>query len=553
MKQKPKNKVIECMTRLTSERIYITDPMGRCPFDTSLKLFNQAKYFAYNEAYKTLNPTYVESERSLHDRIVDKYNLSSYYAHSAQRLGEGTLNSQKTLQEDRIEELKQKVKDIGKTLSYRQAEITKKENDARALEKYISKLNQNPEGKHKLTLNCFGTTEITGYKAVKGINLKKETEETTVLKLLYKDLYPALRRARNKHSQTQYFYNNTVIKLENAQKIKKVQFCQNKQDRRYNYMQLSGRSDSDFKNYPVHVTPFEKDDTIKFKVEFQLYDKTRKEFITEFPHGSSLLKEALASEVKFPIAFGLEKRYDACRKRWYLIFDAVFDLRKIALIPGDIIKGAIGIDLNVGHIDFCETDRIGNPVEYGSIPYTVTGSSEENNQSLNKALRQVTKLADKKGKPIIIEKLDTKKSKWKSTYRDKALNRTYHLFPYARYTRMITRLALEYNTEVFEVNPAMTSIIGSLKYARTMNLPSHIAAAYVIARRGQGFEEKIPKAWKPLAGNGNNWKQWSNLWKVNEKLVKAKFGFANNERVKSNILLPSLSRNQENEIPDILF
>ena len=553
MKKPVNNTPLDCMTRIASARIYLSDTEGKCPFDDSFKLFNQARYFAYNESYKTLNPNYKKPEASLYDRTKEKYNLTSYYANSAIRLGEGTFESQKSVQKDRISALEQKAEDIEKKLSRRKAEVTKKEKDVRKLEQYLSELKQNPSSKKKLTLNCFGTTKITGWTAVKGVKLKRGTEETTVYKLLYDDLYPALQRARANCSHTSYAYNNTLQKLENAKEIKNVRFSKNNPERRYNHIQLSGRADTPFKNYPVRVTHKKEGEITKFTVSFQLYNGEWTKFDTFFPYGSDLVQEALDSKESFPIAFGIEKRYDKHRKNWYLLFEAIFNLRKFVPIPCDIVKGAIGIDLNVGHIDFCETDKTGNIVDYGSIPYSVTGTSEENSISLNKALRTVAKQASRNGKPIIIEKLDTKKSKWKSTYRDKNLNRTYHLFPYARYTRMITRLALQYNTEVFEVNPAMTSRIGSLKYARFRNLPSHIAAAYVIARRGQGYEEEIPKVWKELARKGTNWKQWSNLWKANEKLVKNNFDYPNTERFKSNILLPSLSRNQKNEIPDILF
>ena len=43
------------------------------------------------------------------------------------------------------------------------------------------------------------------------------------------------------------------------------------------------------------------------------------------------------------------------------------------------------------------------------------------------------------------------------------------------------------------VNPAYTSKIGKQKYSKARKLTVHNAAAYVIARRGQGFEDKYIK------------------------------------------------------------
>ena len=43
-----------------------------------------------------------------------------------------------------------------------------------------------------------------------------------------------------------------------------------------------------------------------------------------------------------------------------------------------------------------------------------------------------------------------------------------------------------------EVNPAYTSVIGKLKYARQKGISIHKAASYVIARRGMGYGERLP-------------------------------------------------------------
>lgn len=74
-----------------------------------------------------------------------------------------------------------------------------------------------------------------------------------------------------------------------------------------------------------------------------------------------------------------------------------------------------------------------------------------------------------------------------------------------------------------QVNPAFTSKIGKLKYSQQLCLSNHQAAAYIIARRGLGFKEKIPKLFKANLSSQNlwkkdelvsNWKVWSILFKV---------------------------------------
>jgi uncharacterized small protein (DUF1192 family) len=52
--------------------------------------------------------------------------------------------------------------------------------------------------------------------------------------------------------------------------------------------------------------------------------------------------------------------------------------------------------------------------------------------------------------------------------------------------------------QVVKVNPAYTSIIGKLKYAPLYNIDKDTAGAYVIARRGLGFKERLPKNYRKL-------------------------------------------------------
>ena len=47
--------------------------------------------------------------------------------------------------------------------------------------------------------------------------------------------------------------------------------------------------------------------------------------------------------------------------------------------------------------------------------------------------------------------------------------------------------------EIVLINPAYTSQVGMEKFGERMKLNRHQAASYVIARRGQGFQDKLKK------------------------------------------------------------
>ena len=72
-------------------------------------------------------------------------------------------------------------------------------------------------------------------------------------------------------------------------------------------------------------------------------------------------------------------------------------------------------------------------------------------------------------------------------------NRRTNTFAYRQLSDTIQRTALRFGINVKLVNPAYTSWIGQVKYAETFGLSRHSAAAYVIARRGLGLDEDLPK------------------------------------------------------------
>ena len=58
--------------------------------------------------------------------------------------------------------------------------------------------------------------------------------------------------------------------------------------------------------------------------------------------------------------------------------------------------------------------------------------------------------------------------------------------------KLAIRKALRRGVSVVQVNPAYTSIVGQHKYAHAYGMSVHEAAAFVLARRGQGRDERLP-------------------------------------------------------------
>ena len=122
-----------------------------------------------------------------------------------------------------------------------------------------------------------------------------------------------------------------------------------------------------------------------------------------------------------------------------------------------------------------------------------TGTKAEN--EMRQVIAEIGKYALMTGKSIIKEdlsfiktksKIDKAKDKYGKDY-----NRMIHTLDYSRYEDTIQNMATRLGIDLVEVNPAYTSQIARNKYCKAKKIPIHNGAAYVIARRGQGFKDKV--------------------------------------------------------------
>jgi IS605 OrfB family transposase len=158
-------------------------------------------------------------------------------------------------------------------------------------------------------------------------------------------------------------------------------------------------------------------------------------------------------------------------------------------------EGLIGLDINPDNLAVTEIDKVGNLLHSFVLPMKLDGKSQGQRQHIiNDCLIELRKYALLKQKDIVIEKLDFKK---KRRELEKNTN--------AKYARMLSSFAYQqvisgikvngykFGINIREVDPSYTSIIGKNKYSIPLGLSIHQAAAYVIARRGYEYKEKIKK------------------------------------------------------------
>ena len=156
--------------------------------------------------------------------------------------------------------------------------------------------------------------------------------------------------------------------------------------------------------------------------------------------------------------------------------------------------GCVGVDFNADHLAVTETDMNGNLIGSKRIDLPFAGKSTGQRAALlSDALEQVLEWALRAKKPIVVEDLDFEQKKKQLGQMTAAQARMLSGLAYAKYQQLVASKCHRRGVTLLKVNPAHTSVAGRLKYARPKGLSVHQAAAGAIARRGQGFTEKLPR------------------------------------------------------------
>ncbi len=154
--------------------------------------------------------------------------------------------------------------------------------------------------------------------------------------------------------------------------------------------------------------------------------------------------------------------------------------------------GCIGIDMNPGSIGWAYVDHDGNLKAHGQIPLALGLPSGKQDSNIVDACLQLAALADRFVCPVVCEELDFSSKKEQLRERGRNYARMLSGWAYSRFYELLSRILNNRGIYLIKVNPAYTSVIGLVKYARQYGLASDEAAAMAIARRGMRLSENIP-------------------------------------------------------------
>lgn len=200
-------------------------------------------------------------------------------------------------------------------------------------------------------------------------------------------------------------------------------------------------------------------------------------------------------------------------------------------------NGIIGIDVNAYpfHLALAFTSKDGNLEKYQRINLNeLLEVNSEKRQYLEwQIAHEIIKIAKEEKKAIAIENLQ-KLPKGKRGDGFAKLRIRLQKWSYKRLLDKIEVLARRNGIEIIKINPAYTSVIGKLKYSPQYNIDKDIAGAFVIARRGLGYKEKLPKNYKELL-NDTDFLSYTiakiedNITKLKQKLKEEKNEYKRNK------------------------
>jgi IS605 OrfB family transposase len=180
-------------------------------------------------------------------------------------------------------------------------------------------------------------------------------------------------------------------------------------------------------------------------------------------------------------------------------------------------NGYKGFDTNPDGLAVCHVNEYGSPIAFSWL-----GDGGLQDYPTNKRENLIYELAHKLVKGCVKDGTGLIGEDLKFI-QDKQVNskfrRMSHSFCYNKLLTIIERLCFRYGVEFIKVKPVFTSIVGGLKYQQRHRISVHQAAALVIARRGQGFTEKVPeklvklitKKQKTAFLEKNEWARWSDI------------------------------------------
>jgi IS605 OrfB family transposase len=211
-----------------------------------------------------------------------------------------------------------------------------------------------------------------------------------------------------------------------------------------------------------------------------------------FRHGQQYIADALTRNLSDGERTALTYRFIRDGNgRWYVHLS--LDVPETSVF--DTAGGAIGVDFNEDHIAATIVDKFGNFICCRRFELNLYGVSSLHAKDMIRCVaRDISLWAKSLGLPLVGEALDFKKKKLSMAGFSAKRARKLSSLHYSAWGQALRSRCHKDGVALKLVNPAYSSLIGRVKFASSVGLSVHNAAAMVIARRGMNLSERLPKA-----------------------------------------------------------
>ena len=509
--------------------------------DSFVRLYNKISHSVYVDLFikklhiKNLSPAY-----------QNKYSINKRHFDSIRKTLEGKVNSILSLNKNYIVDTKYKIKTLEKTLLNQNKNYTNYKNK-------LNKDNKLTLIEHNLKRNLYSKINYNQKRLYK---LKSKLKELELIK-----------NTGNVHL---CFGSNKLFMQQFNIGINKNPFKSHEQwYEEFNYQRnkeftLIGSKDESAGNCNAQISHI-KGNLFTLKLNIHPHtDKITDKYINLtfiLNHDVENLKQIIANnqsknkELWQALTYKLIKQPNKSHNKNKYVVSISFEKYLIKNIYTSKNNGCIGVDINQDHLAVSNLDNKGNLLNIHSYNYDLNGTKHQNNNSISLAVKGLTLLSLELNKPIVIEQLDfsAKKKLLKTSNSQYIKNRNKQLSSFAcsKIIELIKARAEDNFIEVREVNPAYTSVIGSIKYSSRSRITVHHGAAMCIGRKGlfgSSYKEKrissknkqVKSSNLPVRNNLSSVVYWKEL---KENMVKSK----QNEKESSNVASKSTSLRQSNE------
>lgn len=153
----------------------------------------------------------------------------------------------------------------------------------------------------------------------------------------------------------------------------------------------------------------------------------------------------------------------------------------------------IGVDINKGFLSVSIINHYGCLIHTFDLDYRFSGGNRTEND-LAYLVSRISYLAKTLNVPVAFEDIDLTSKKNRSRRKgNRALNHMLHSFAYRKYKSLMENSCIREGVPYFRVDPAWTSETARRKYCIGMKLCVHNGAAWIIARKGMGIQDKLPE------------------------------------------------------------